>query len=221
MKTRLLLIATAFIVLALGGVALFFGMDGIKSLWSMKDAVVGWCQSNPWVLFAALVILPAFGFPASALLLLAGATWGTTAKGCGIAILGSALNIAWTYLAAAGPARRLVGRILGTRWDRWREMDRGNLFKLTVIMRITPGLPLCVQNYVLGLLAVPFAAYLLISIPLNAVFVVGFVLTGGSIFEGKAGTAIAGVSVLIAAVLIIHLLRSRLRSTGAESIPDA
>lgn len=221
MKTRILLVAAGLCLLALAGVALLFGPEGIKQLWSMKDVIVGWCQSNPWLLFAALVILPAFGFPASPLLLLAGATWGTSWKGCGIAIAGAALNITWTYLAAAGPARRLVGRALGTRWDRWRDMDRSNLYRLTFLLRITPGLPLCVQNYVLGLLAVPFIPYLLISVPLNAVLVVGFVLTGGSIFEGKAGTAILGITVLVVAVLVIQLLRSRLRSERPDSLPDA
>lgn len=221
MKNRLLLTAAGLILLTAVVVALLFGPEGFKQLWAMKDTVVGWCRSNPWFLFAALAILPAFGFPASALLLLAGATWGTSWKGCSIAVLGSALNIAWTYLAAAGPARRLVGRALGTRWDRWREMDRGNLIKLTVLLRITPGLPLCVQNYVLGLLAVPFPTYLAISIPINALFVAGFVITGGSIFEGKIGGAVAGVLLLAGAILLVHFLRSRLRSGRSESLPES
>jgi hypothetical protein len=65
----------------------------------------------------------------------------------------------------------------------------------------------------LGLLAVPFASYLLISVPINGLFVTGFVLTGGAIFEGSLGAAIAGVSILIAASIAVKMIRRRLAAT--------
>jgi uncharacterized membrane protein YdjX (TVP38/TMEM64 family) len=177
---------------------------------SMKEPVLGWCRSNPVALFAAIAILPGLGFPASPLLILAGAVWGSDLGSCFIAIAATALNMTWTYAAAAGPARRIIARLLGTRWDRWRDMDRRNLLKLTLLLRITPGVPLVIQNYTLGLLAVPFVPYLLISVPINGLFVTGFVLTGGAIFEGSLGAAIAGVSILIAASIAVKMIRRRL-----------
>ncbi len=184
---------------------------------SMKEPVLGWCRSNPVALFAAIAILPGLGFPASPLLILAGAVWGSDLGSCFIAIAATALNMTWTYAAAAGPARRIIARLLGTRWDRWRDMDRRNLLKLTLLLRITPGVPLVIQNYTLGLLAVPFVPYLLISVPINGLFVTGFVLTGGAIFEGSLGAAIAGVSILIAASIAVKMIRSRLAANAAPS----
>lgn len=190
-------------------------MGWVEWALAMKEPVLGWCRSNPIALFAAIAILPGFGFPASPLLILAGAVWGSNLGSCFIAIAATALNMSWTYAAAAGPARRLIARILGTRWDRWRDMDRRNLLKLTLLLRITPGVPLVIQNYTLGLLAVPFATYLLISVPINGLLITGFVLTGGAIFEGSLGAAIAGVSILIAASLAVKMIRRRL--TTADS----
>jgi uncharacterized membrane protein YdjX (TVP38/TMEM64 family) len=92
-------------------------------------------------------------------------------------------------------------------------MDRRNLLKLTLLLRITPGVPLVIQNYTLGLLAVPFVPYLLISVPINGLFVTGFVLTGGAIFEGSLGAAIAGISLLIAASIALKMIRRRLAAT--------
>ena len=84
---------------------------------------------------------------------------------------------------------------------------------------MTPGVPLVVQHYVLGLLAVPFLPYILISVPINGVFVIGFVLTGGAIFEGRAGAAIFGVAVLVAAVVLLRLLRARVKPAKSEKAP--
>jgi hypothetical protein len=69
----------------------------------------------------------------------------------------------------------------------------------------------------LGLLAVPFVSYLLISVPINGLLIIGFVLTGGAIFEGSLGAAIVGVSILIAATLTIKIIRGRINQTTTPS----
>ncbi len=206
-QTRILILFAVLAALA-GFVA--WQMGWVEWAITMKEPVLGWCRSHPIALFAAIAILPGLGFPASPLLILAGAVWGSDLGSCFIAIAATALNMAWTYAAAAGPARRFISRLLGTRWDRWRDMDRRNLLKLTLLLRITPGVPLVIQNYTLGLLAVPFVPYLLISVPINGLFVTGFVLTGGAIFEGSLGAAIVGVSILIAASIAVKMIRRRL-----------
>lgn len=212
-KTLLILLA----ILAMVASYVAWKMGWVEWALGMKEPVLGWCRSNPIALFAAIAILPGFGFPATPLLILAGAVWGSNLGSCFIAIAATALNMSWTYAAAAGPARRVVARILGTRWDRWRDMDRRNLLKLTLLLRITPGVPLVIQNYTLGLLAVPFCPYLLISVPINGLLIIGFVLTGGAIFEGSLGTAIAGVSILIAATIAVKMMRRRLCTAAADS----
>ena len=209
------LILMALLAMAAGFVAWKMGWVG----WAlaMKEPVLGWCRSNPIALFAAIAILPGFGFPASPLLILAGAVWGSDLGSCFIAIAATALNMTWTYAAAAGPARRLISRILGCRWDRLRDMDHRNLLKLTLLLRITPGVPLVIQNYTLGLLAVPFVSYQLISVPINGLFVTGFVLTGGAIFEGQIGLLILGISILIAAAIALKMIRRRLYPAAATA----
>lgn len=217
-KARWFLVLT-FVGACVAGVAwLTHGPSFVAAVWQAKDLLIGWCRTYPLVMFAALVLLPAFGFPASALLLLAGAIWGSNWTSCALAIGATALNMSWTYLVAAGPARALIARLLGTRWDRWRSLGQKDRIRLAILLRVTPGVPLFVQNYVLGLLAVPFLPYILISVPINGVFVIGFVLTGGAIFEGHLGKAFFGVAVLVAAILVLRLLRSRSKATASESL---
>lgn len=191
------------------------------SLLQLKDPAIAWCSSNPIVLYAAIVILPGFGFPVSVLLVLAGVVWGATAQTCLIALSAVMLNLFWTRWLAAGPGKKLITRLLGDRWSRLENMPRADLFRLTCILRVTPGLPLCVQNYVLGLLAVPLRPYLMISAPLIGLWVVGFVITGGAVFQGRAGTAITGVSVLVAGTILLRLIRSRLAKSRAHPAKEA
>ena len=65
--------------------------------------------------------------------------------------------------------------------------------------------------------AVPFASYLLISVTINGLFVTGFVLTGGVIFEGQIGLLILGISILIAATITIKIIRGRINQPTTNS----
>ena len=217
LKARWCLVLTLACACIAGAVWLARGPDFVSAIWHAKDQLIGWCRAYPVVLFVALVLLPGFGFPASALLVLAGATWGSNLTGCAVALFATFLNMTWTYVVAAGPASKLVARLLGARWDRWRCLGQKDRIRLAVLLRVTPGVPLFVQNYVLGLLAVPFLPYILISVPLNGVFVIGFVLTSGAIFEGRLGMAISGVAVLVAAIVLVHLLRARFKAVKPEA----
>ncbi len=176
----------------------------------IKDSLILWCSLNPVVLYSSLVILPGLGFPASILLVLAGAVWGASLRTCIIVLSALVLNSIWTRWLAAGVGKKIISRILGSRWSRLENMPRNDLLRLTCILRVTPGTPLCVQNYILGLLCVPLRPYLTISTPLIGMWVAGFVITGGAVFQGRSGMAIAGLCVLVACGLLVRLVRSRL-----------
>lgn len=217
LKARWCLAAIITAALITGVVLLACGPDSISKLWHAKDLVMEWCRAYPVVLFAALVVLPGLGFPASPLLILAGVIWGSNPASCLAAIAAMILNMSWTYLVAAGPARAIVARLLGRHWERWRNLGEKDRIRLAVLLRVTPGVPLVLQNYLLGLLAVPFRPYILISVPINAAFVIGFVLTSGAVFEGRTGMAITGAAVLVAAILLVRLLRGRFKAAQPDT----
>ena len=182
--------------------------------------LLNWCRENPVGLFLAIAILPGFACPASPLLILAGIVWGSTASGCALAISAILLNITWTHWLSAGPCRALVSRILGERWERWQSMPRTNLWKLAFMLRITPGVPLFVQNYATGLLGIPLLHSLAIALPISALYGSGFVLTGGAIFKGQTGLVIAGLSLLAAASIGINLARKHFIKDGEKDMSD-
>jgi len=177
------------------------------------DLILTWCRENPNWIFLAIALLPGFGVPSSPLLILAGITWGTTPKSCALALAAVAINIIWSHLLAAGPARKILTRILGHRLARFQSQSKADRLRLAALVRFTPGVPLCVQNYGLGLLGVPLRLSLAVAVPTTAIYVCGFVITGGAIFEGRFGILLLGISLIVIAAISIQFIRRKITST--------
>jgi uncharacterized membrane protein YdjX (TVP38/TMEM64 family) len=184
---------------------------------AFKQLVAEYGTQYPWVLFVALVFLPGLGFPAGALLLLAGIVWGSHYTSCLLALAAIALNVAWTHTLAAGPARKLMIRWMGERLQPWFALPRKDLLRVAWLLRVTPGVPLFVQNYALGALGVPLRLSLLTALPVVSLYTCGFVLTGGALFDGRMGLAISGLALVAAAAIATRLFRSSQANPRPES----
>jgi uncharacterized membrane protein YdjX (TVP38/TMEM64 family) len=78
---------------------------------------------------------------------------------------------------------------------------------LAIILRVTPGLPFCVQNYLLGLAEIPFGKFFLWSCILSLPQTAGFVLFGDALLHGKGGLLLTAGLLLVAAMAFAHFLR--------------
>ncbi len=215
-KIKFAIFAAILISVACAVILLRFP-ESLAAILQLKNLILDHCRNHPISLFVALVILPGLGFPVSALLILAGGIWGSTWQSCAWGIFAMFLNMSWTYWIAAGPARVIVTKLLGKRWDTWKQIDHSNLISLTILLRVAPGIPLCAQNYILGLFAVPYSRYILISSPINSIYVIGFILTGGAIFKGSLGLALIGILILAVAAVIVHFIRNRFKLKNSNS----
>jgi uncharacterized membrane protein YdjX (TVP38/TMEM64 family) len=177
----------------------------LKEGWRVTEAFL---QQNSWALFLAIVILPALPIPTSVLMLTAGVVWRERPiMACLLCLLALALNLSWTYWLAAGPARRLVEKILAATEMKIPDLPRGDYLKLILILRLTPGIPLFFQNYLLGFLRAPFFLYLPISMLCTGVICSGVVLSGAGLADGKVKWAITGVSLIVLGGVFTHLIR--------------
>lgn len=168
-------------------------------------------KAHPWVLLVALATLPGLGFPISPFLVLVGIVfaprYGMPAA-CALGILAQSCCTIWTYLLSSGPLRGVLRRVVSRRRELPQLNDR-NALRLGLILRITPGIPYALQNIVLGVLGMRLKPYLLISIPITAAWTVGFIVTSGALFEGRAGLAIAGVLLLIVLIILTKMLQRK------------
>jgi len=168
-------------------------------------------KTHPWVLLLALATLPGVGFPISPLLVMVGIVFTPRyglAAACALGILAQSCCTIWSYLLSAGQLRGTLRRVISRR----RELpllDDSNSLQLGLVLRITPGIPYALQNIVLGIVGMRLKPYLAVSIPITAAWTVGFILTGGALFEGRLGLAIAGMLLLVALVILTKLLRKK------------
>ena len=175
------------------------------------DLGLEFLEANPWALLLAVATLPGLGFPISPLLFLFGVVlaprYGMPAT-CAMGIAAQSFCTIWTYLLASGPLRDVLRRFVSRRRE-LPELTGSNAIRLCLIMRITPGIPYALQNVVLGIVGMKLKPYLIVSIPITAMWTIGFIVTGGAIFEGQAGLAITGVLLLIVLVLLTKMLRNK------------
>jgi uncharacterized membrane protein YdjX (TVP38/TMEM64 family) len=164
-------------------------------------------SEEPLLLFLAIVILPGIGCPVSFLFTLAGIVWGTSVKSCLLVVSALALNLTWTYFLARSTAGTWLHSRLPAKWQGFFEAVQGSGFHAILVFRLTPGMPLFIQNYALGLLRVPFFRYLPLSLLLSSLWACAFVVSGGAVFRGNVGYAIIGASLFVIAVIVRKFLR--------------
>lgn len=197
------------------------------NLTSLKDA---WTQlndylvKNPGALFLALVFLPGLPIPMTALFFTAGVVWRhQPVMAVSLAMLATALNLTWTYWLAAGPARRLVEKMLAATEIQIPDLPRGDHLKLILILKLTPGIPFFFQNYLLGFLRAPFMLFLPVSILCNGIIGSGVILSGVGLADGKLMPAITGVSLIAVGVVLTQaargwLAKRKLRLEGSADL---
>jgi uncharacterized membrane protein YdjX (TVP38/TMEM64 family) len=196
-------------------------LASLKEVWTVTQAYL---TKNPWALFLALVILPGLPVPTSLLMLTAGVVWREQpVMACGLCMLALALNFTWTYWLAAGPARRLVEKLLTATSLKIPELPHGDHLKLILVLRLTPGIPLFLQNYLLGFLRAPFYLYLPVSLLCTGIICSGVILSGAGIADGNLKWAITGLSLIVLGGVFTHLVRGWLerRKKVKEGVSDA
>jgi uncharacterized membrane protein YdjX (TVP38/TMEM64 family) len=200
----LLLIAAAAVC---GWMAWKWGVD----LASLKEA---WAQLNqflvkhPAALFLALVFLPGLPIPITPLFFAAGVVWRDDPQmAVTWSLLAISLNLTWTYWLAAGPARRLVEKLLASSSIKIPDLPRGDHLRLILVLKLTPGVPFFFQNYLLGFLRAPFLLYLPLAIVCNGVVGAGVILGGVGVGGGNLKWGIWGVSIIALGVVLTQLIR--------------
>ncbi len=175
---------------------------------------------RPWVLVGALVVLPFFPVPVSALLVLAGVVWRQQpVMACGIALGAMTLNMALGYWVAARPGRGIVEKFLAGWKVSVPVVPPGQDLKLVVLLRLTPGLPFFIQNYTLGFLRVPFRMFLPVSFFCVALPMAGMVLGGAGMASGSWMPFVAGAGLLVAGFVGVRFARSALGGKTKGTAP--
>ncbi|MDR0353580.1 MAG: VTT domain-containing protein [Opitutaceae bacterium] len=196
------------LVLIAGGTLVYFHLEEAR-VWMHLG--LEWIRGmGPVPFFAAMIVLPAFGCPVSAFTFTAGPTFIPqlgTAWVCVLVSLGMTLDLALAYWLARYAARPLLSRLMERMGYRLPRVAPGDHTGLTVLLRVTPGPPLFIQNYLLGLAEVPFKIYILISAPIMSGWALAAVLASDALVAGKGRTAFIALGLVAGLVIVVRMVR--------------
>ena len=166
--------------------------------------------AGPVAFFGTMALLPALGVPASVFVLSAVGIFGPQ-LGTTTAVLLSIAALTFNYCLAYGLARRglrpLLTMLITRLGYKLPEVESSDATDLMILLRVTPGVPFFVQNYLAGLGEIPFGRYFVISAlivwPLNT----AFLLFGDALLHGKGKIALLSLCGVVALTTLLHLVR--------------
>jgi uncharacterized membrane protein YdjX (TVP38/TMEM64 family) len=169
-------------------------------------------SAGPWAFFAGTAVLPAVGAPLSLFTITAGELFApllTIGGVIAVTMLAISVNLALTYWLARYTLRPLLTRLAEHYGYRVPRVNAANALSIALAVRLTPGPPFFMQSYILGLAEVPFRIYMVVSVLGITPWAVGCIVLGKGVLNGNFRLAIYGVGVIVAATVIVHMIRKR------------
>lgn len=165
---------------------------------------------GPIPFFAAMAILPLLWAPVSPFLIVAGAAYDLPVAlgGCGLAL---AINMALSWLLAGKLFRPAFERLVHRFGYSVPEITPKTMISMAVLLRITPGLPFPLQNYLLGLAKMPFGWYMAISVPLTLAMASSIIIFSDALLKGNKTVVMLAVALFVVLGLVVRQVRARLK----------
>lgn len=206
-KLPVVKLAIVAVVLLAGAVLVVRGVD-VPALIERGMGLIR--SAGPVAFFSAMALLPALPVPTTAFTLTAGSAFGERLGVPLVVVLSVAavtFNLILTYALARWTLRPWLERLMKRLDYSLPKLEAGDLTDLTIVVRVTPGSPFFVQNYLLGLAEVPFGKYLLISFIVQAIYTPAFVLFGDALLHGKGKMAMVAAGFLAVAAVATNWAR--------------
>lgn len=166
-------------------------------LWHWQAFLAWKAQAGFWPFFIGLALLPLLGIPTTPLFVLAGATFdlATALIGCALAV---AANLALSYWLARRWLRDWLAYLLARCEYELPNVSGQNTLAVLVLVRLTPGLPATLKNYLVALIDVPFSTYFAVSWVITLLYAVGLIVLGDSLSNASLVEAAVAVALLAA-----------------------
>jgi uncharacterized membrane protein YdjX (TVP38/TMEM64 family) len=170
-------------------------------------------RAGPVAFFLGMALLPAVGAPLTLFTIPAGEAFApqmTLGGVIAVTLVAVALNLALTYWLAHRAFRPLLERWVTRYGYRVPRVSADNALTVALLVRLTPGPPFFLQSYILGLAAVPFRLYMIVSWLAVLPWAVGAVVLGRGILNGNFKVAAIGLGVIVVAIVVVQAVRRKL-----------
>lgn len=186
------------------------------NLRELLQACLDWVRAQgAGVFFAAMALLPLAAFPLAPFVLSAGPVFAPTMGAglviaCGIGAL--AVNVSLSYWFGAYGLRPWLERLIVWLGYSVPVLPKNRALEAILLLRVVPGVPFFLQNYLLGLARVPFALYLPLSVAMPAIHLTVAVLAGDALMKGDRTGLFVALGLFLVVCAGLHLLRKGLKA---------
>jgi uncharacterized membrane protein YdjX (TVP38/TMEM64 family) len=218
LRTKVLVAA---VILIAAGVVVLLGVD-LRALAGRGIGLLR--EGGPWAFFSAMAILPAVGVPLLTFVLTAGSAFGDRMGMGGVVAAGLAaitVNLTLAYWLARRELRPWLIRLVGRLGYRVPQVEAGDMTDLIVFVRVMPGVPFPIQNYLLGLAEAPPGKYFVISCLAAWANNTVLMVFGKALMDGRGELIVLSVSGIVALAAATHLVRRHLAGRAARLDPGA
>ena len=167
--------------------------------------------SGPWVFYLAFALLTLLGLPSTPFFIVGGATFplwqnlvGTTA--------GMLLHLALAYLISSRWLRQTIRRVLEKRGITPPSVEKGNEWKVALMIKFAPGVPMFLKSYIMGVAGIPWKVFLGVSMPATWIYALALLTLGKSAMEGSIGWFLGGLALLVFAGATWRFVKARSRA---------
>jgi uncharacterized membrane protein YdjX (TVP38/TMEM64 family) len=167
-------------------------------------------QMGPEAFFTMMALLPAAGVPVTFFNITAGTVF-TPVLGLpavvALVVTSLGINLALTYAVGRWVLRPWVERLVVWFGFNVPVVRAEEQPAAIVLLRLIPGPPFTVQNYLLGMAGFRFGVYMGVSWPMAVLDAGIYILFGSALAEGSGRLAIVAAGLLVALVLAGRWLR--------------
>ena len=156
-----------------------------------------------------MVLLPNFGFPIVAFLVLAGAKFGL-AGGLLVATATMPIHLLVSFLLVHSFLRPPLRSLLRKMGYGLSQIPEKRVVPFTVLFVAVPGLPYAVKNYGLALTGIPFRYYFWISLPINVVLSIPVIGLGTSAVQMDPGRFVFFAAIFVVGYLVMWWVKRKM-----------
>lgn len=205
-------------VLLAGTSWLIFGVLGTDEIYRLT--MLGWerlQEAPPIAYFSVVFIASLLPIPASVLYAGAGTLYGVPTTLLWIAFTAVLANTIIFFICSSFLRPTLI-RLVEQRGHVVPTIDSdGDANLLIAFIRITPGIPYFLQNWIIGLSGVALVRSLAITLVIHMVYASGFVILGRSAFEGELGQVALAIALLVAISILARAAHGRIKAARADT----
>lgn len=163
---------------------------------------------GPLPFYLVFAVLTLAGFPSTPFFVIGGAAFPLW-QNMIFATLGMLLHFLLAHALAARWLRESIRRVLLRRGLEPPAVAPGNEWKVALMIKFAPGVPMFLKSYLMGVAGIPLKVFLVVSLPATWIYALALLTLGKSAMQGSLGWFLGGLALLVFAAALWRYIKSR------------